>query len=534
MTLSPDGRRIAFIARDEAGKQMLWVRALDALTAQPLAGTEDASCPFWSPDSRFIGFFSSGKLRKIDANGGPPQALCDAASGRGGTWGKEGTILFTPSPSEVIYKVSSAGGAATPVTAFDEKNAESTHRYPEFLPDGIHFLYLVEGGTEIEGSEDGFLLYAGSTESKERKRVLATNASARYSNTGHVLFLRDRSLLAQRFDADALATEGEAVPVAENLARTNRWETPFSVSGDGLLAYQAGAASETSQFVWMDREGRDLATVGKPADYRNVALSHDGRRVATSILDPKTQKSDVWVLDLERGSAMRLTFDPEDDTAPQWSADDRTLYFTSMRQGHGDIFRKASAGTGTDELVFADPEPNFLYGLSGDGRTGVVMTNSGRNGWDISTLDLTTGTARAFLATPFGELAPALSADGRWLAYFSNESGQNEVYVQSLLGDGGKWQISTSGGTRPRWARGDGEIVFQTLDDKLMVVDVQRTPEFRASVPRLLIDPKIRQLNGMQYAVAADGTRILVNRPVDQAVSPPVTLVQNWTVALGE
>jgi Tol biopolymer transport system component len=536
MVLSPDGLRIAFVARSEDGKQMLWVRALDALTAQPLAGTEDALSPFWSPDSRFIAFFSSGKLRKIDANGGPPQALCDAASGRGGAWSEGGTILFAPTPTDALYKVSAAGGASVAVTELAVKDAETSHRFPAFLPDGVHFLFLVEARPETEGSQDGFTLYAGSVESKERNRVIATNSSARYAKSGHLLFLRDRTLLAQRFDPKNLTVVGDAVPVAENLTRTLRYETIFSVSDNGFLAFQAGSASDLSHLVWMDREGRDVETVGKPADYRSIALSHDGKRVAASVIDPKTQKTDIWVLDLERGTSMRLTFDPADDNSPIWSVDDKKVYFTSMRQGRGDIFQKSSAGTGTDEVVLADPEMSYLFSLTADGRTGAVITNNGakKTGWDISILDVATGKTRVFLETPFNELTPALSSDGRWLAYFSNESGQNEVYVQSLEGDGGKWQISTTGGTRPRWSRDNDEIVFQSPDDKLMVVDVKLQPVFTASVPRPLFDPKIRQLSGMQYALAPDGKRILVNRPIEQAVVTPVTLVQNWTQGLGK
>jgi len=535
MVLSPDGLRIAFVARGDDGKQMLWVRALDALTAQPLAGTEDASSPFWSPDSRFIGFFSAGKLRKIDANGGPPQALCDAASGRGGSWSESGTIVFTPTQTEVIYKVSAAGGASTAVTEFDAKDGETSHRFPEFLPDGVHFLYLVEGRLETEGSQDGFTLYVGSTGSKERKRVIATNSSARYAKSGHLLFLRDRTLLAQRFDVGKLELVGEAVPVAENMTRTFRYETMFSVSNSGLLAFQSGSASELSQLIWVDRDGRDLETVGKPADYRGIVVSPDGKRVATTVIDPKSQKSDIWVLDLERGTSMRLTFDPADDNGPIWSVDDRKVYFTSMRSGRGDIYQKSSSGTGADELVVADPDVSYLGSVTADGATGALMTNNGarKTGWDISILDFATGKTRAFLETPFNEMVPSLSADGRFVAYFSNESGQNEIYVQSVAGDGGKWQISTAGGSRARWSRDNDQLVFQSPDDKLMVVDVKTKPTFTASVPRLLCDPKMRQMNGMQYALAPDGKRILVNRPVEQPIVTPVTLVQNWTQGLG-
>ena len=366
--------------------------------------------------------------------------------------------------------------------------------------------------------------------------LVATNASARYAKSGHVLFLRDRSLLAQEFDAGKLQLVGEAVPVAENMTRTVRWETMFSVSDSGNLAFQAGTASELSQPFWLDRDGRELGTVGKPADYRSLALSHDGKRVAAQINDPKNQKSDIWALDLERGTTTRLTFDPADDYWPIWSMDDRHIYFTSNRQGRGDVFRKSSSGTGTDEVALADEFQSIIVSLSADGGTGAIMTNNQakKTGWDIGILDIATGESRVFLETPFAEVTPAISPDAKWLAYASNESGQSEVYVQSLGNDGGKWQISTDGGNRPRWSRGGSEIVFLSPDDKLMAVEVKTQPTFTASVPRLLCDPKLRQGIGMHYDFSADGSRLLVNRSVEQAVVTPVTLVQNWTQGLGK
>jgi serine/threonine protein kinase/dipeptidyl aminopeptidase/acylaminoacyl peptidase len=536
MVLSPDGRRIAFVPQTEDGKRMLWVRSLDALTAQPLAGTEDANFPFWSPDGRFLAFFSGGKLRKIDAGGGPPQALCDAFSGRGGTWSREGTILFTPTATEALYRVPAAGGTPVQVTWLDDKREEVSHRFPEVLPDGKHFLFLVEAAEKPDDSESGFALWIGALDSKERTRLLKTDASARYSSSGHVLFLRDRTLLAQQFDAGSRTLQGEPVPVAENLTRTPRWETTFSVSGTGLLAFQAGAAQELSQLVVLDREGRQLGTVGKPADYRDVAWSHDRRRAAVTLLDPTTQKTDIWVLDAERGGVTRLTFHAEDDFSPIWSLDDRFVYFCSRRQGKGDVFRKSSAGTGIDEPVLADSNWSILASAPGEGGRTTVQTQNhvARTGWDISFLDLASGKTTAFLQTPFQEQGPRLSRDGRWLLYQSDESGRSEIYVQRLDGDGGKWAISTDGGNRARWTRGDREIVFLSPDAKLMAVDVGLDPEFSASPPRVVMDPGIRQIVGMQYDIAGDGSRLLVNRSVDEAAVTPVTLVQNWTQALGE
>ena len=301
-----------------------------------------------------------GKLRKIDANGGPPQVLCPAASGRGGAWTRDGTILFTPSTTDPIFRVPAAGGTAVAVTTLDTTGGETSHRFPEILPDGDRFLFLVEAVEKPDDPTSGFALWVGSLASKERTRLLATNSSARYSKTGHLLFLRDRTLVAQRFDATSMRLEGEAVPVAEGLARTIRWETMFSLSDTGLLAFQSRSGGDVSRLVVLDRDGRELGTVGKPADYRDLALSHDGRRVAVAVPDATTQKSDIWLLDRERGTSTRLTFDPEEDNSPVWSPDDRYVYFFSRRQGGGDVFRKLSSGIGADELVFADAEMTML------------------------------------------------------------------------------------------------------------------------------------------------------------------------------
>ncbi len=533
MVLSPDGRRIAFVARTGDGGTMLWVRSLDALSAQPLAGTENAAFPFWSPDSRFLGFFSGGKLRKIDANGGPPQVLCPAASGRGGAWTRDGTILFTPTATDPIFRVPAAGGTAVAVTTLDAKSGETSHRFPEILPDGSHFLFLIEAVEKPDDPGSGFALWIGSLASKERTRLLTTSSSARYSKSGHILFLKDRTLVAQRFDATSRRLEGEAIPVAEGLSRTIRWETTFSLSETGLLVFQARSGGDVSRLVLLDRDGRELGTVGKPADYRDPALSHDGRRVAVAVLDAATQKSDVWILDRERGTSTRLTFDPEDDFFPIWSPDDRHVYFNSRRQGGGDVFRKLSSGIGADEIVFADPELSLLRNLNGDGTTGSLMTRavSTKTGWDIHLLSLADKKTTVLLQTPFAEGNPMLSRDGKWMVYQSDESGRNEVYVRRLDGEGGKWQISTDGGTRPRWSRGEKEIVFQTPDYGLLTVDVELEPTFSASVPRPFMTPGLRQIQGYQYDVSRDGTLVLVNRAVVQE-NAPVTLVQNWTEAL--
>lgn len=535
LVLSPDGRRAAFVATPEGGRPMLFVQSLDALSAQPLAGTEGAAFPFWSPDSRFIGFFASGKLRRIEANGGPSQTIADASAGgggRGGTWNRSGIIVFTPGTGEALYRVPAAGGTPIAVTELDTKLGETSHRFPEFLSDGERFLYFAEARA-IPGASNDYAIKVGSLGSKSGAQVLRANSPVRYTK-GHLLFVRDRTLLAQPFDEDDLVLRGEAVPVGENVVGSTRYVAMFSVSDTGLLAIQTGTAGESSTLVWMDRAGADLQTVGKPADYRQIALSHDNLRVAATVADPQTNTNDVWILDIERGTATRLTFDPQDDFAPIWSPDDRHVYFTSARQGRGDVFVKSSSGTGVEKLVVADPEWSMLTSISADGKIGALTTNNiGRKtGWDVWLHDFATGKGRVLLETPFLELSPQLSRDGRWLVYHSNESGRNEVFVLSLEDDGGKWQISTDGGSRPLWSRGDSEIIFLGLDGQLIVVDVTLSPRFHAGSPRALMNPRLRSLPGMLWAVSTDGQRILVNRETEAREASPYSLVQNWTEGL--
>ncbi|MCM2314463.1 MAG: hypothetical protein NDJ92_04830, partial [Thermoanaerobaculia bacterium] len=416
-----------------------------------------------------------------------------------------------------------------------EKTAQTSHRFPSFLPDGQHFIFLTDSKPETPGTDGGLAIFAGSIDSKETKLVVATNASARYAPSGQLLFLRDRTLVAQPFDVKKLSLTGEAVPVAENVVRTPRWEAIFSISDDGMLALQEGEGTELSQLVWTDRDGRELGTSGKPADIRTFKLSNDQKRVATTILDPQSQKSDVWVFDLARGTSTRLTFDPADDAGPAWSADDKHVYFTSARQGRGDIFRKASAGTGAEELVAKDANFKLISSMSSDGTRAVIQAVvAGKNGWDVSLLSLSDGKISEFLQTPFNEAYPAFSPDGRLLAYMSAESGRGEIYVQSLGEDGGKWQISTDGGYGPRWLKGGKELVFMSLDDKAMSVDIQFEPEFSASVPRMLFETKARAITGIMWDATPDGNRFLINRPIDVKGVVPVTIVQNWPAALGK
>ncbi len=541
MALSPDGMRLAFVAATPEGKNLLWVRPLSGISSQPLAGTENASYPFWSPDSRFLGFFASGKLKKIDAAGGPPQTLCDAQTGRGGTWSREGIIVFSPSVRGPLFRVSAAGGASGPLAPLDTPAREFSQRFPFFLPDGRHFLYLSQF-VPSAGEKFSDVIYAGSLDSKERKALVRVRSNAVFAplrpglSKGHLLFARERTVVAQPFDAKSLRLTGEEVPVGESVAfYFNFGFAAFTASGSGLFAYQSGGAGGLSHLVWFDRTGKELETVGAPGDYYHPRLSNDGRRVAVDVGDPQTGRSDIWIMDLQRRTSTRLTFGPSDSTYPMWLAEDSRLLFSSNRQGGNDIFTKSSSGTGNEEPLLLDAATvKIPTGATPDGRLLAFQSIGAttQSGWDLWTMSFADRKPAAFLATPALEVAPSISPDGRWIAYVSDESGTQEVYVQPFPASGGKWQISTAGGSQPVWSRDGKELFYVGPDNKLIAVAVKTSPGFEAATPQVLFEMRLKAVLGRRYDVSADGKRVLVNATLGEVKSTPITLVQNWAAEL--
>ncbi|MBI3666800.1 MAG: serine/threonine-protein kinase, partial [Acidobacteria bacterium] len=531
IAVSPDGRRLAFTATDAFGKTQLWVRPLDSLSAQPLPGTEGASYPFWSPDSRFLGFFAAGKLKKIEASGGPPQTLCNAPVPRGGAWGSDGVIVFAPSFTP-LFRVSAAGGEPQPVTSLDASRSEVAHRWPQFLPDGKHFLFLAFGSPENTG------IYLASLDSKDRTRLLGENSSAAYAS-GYLLFLRERTLLAQPFDAARLQMIGEAVPVDEPVQIDSLLRARFSVSRSGVLVYDS-IVGGSRRLLWFDRAGKQLSSVGDPGDYLNLNLSPDDQRVAANRRDSQTGTVDIWLFELSRGVTSRFTFGPGIAGGPVWSPDGSRIAFSSTRDGPWNLYEKLSNG-GSDEPLLKSSNNKFAMGWSPDGRFllyALYAEQDPKTNSDLWILPLEGGGKPfPFLRSAFNESQGQFSPDGRWIAYTSNESGKSEIYVRPFsgaeAGAGAKAQISSNGGTGPRWRRDGKELFYVAPDNKLMAVVVKAgAGAFQAGgVPQPLFKTRAADFNFL-YAVAADGRRFLVISQAEQAASAPATVVLNWNAGL--
>jgi serine/threonine protein kinase len=531
LSLSPDGRRLAFIALDANGQNIVYVRPLDGLAAKPLAGTEGTQTLFWSPDSRDLGFIAGNKLKKIDAAGsGPALVLCEALSAAPGSWNRDDVILFTPRGDSPLFRVSSAGGAPSAVTSLDAKAGETAHVYPFFLPDGRHFLYLAQASGGVPHG-----VYIGSLDSTGRTRLFESGSNVEYAQ-GALLFLRGTTLMGQSFDASRGTLTGEAIPLADQIQvsevsaflRTGS----FSVSETGALVYQADAAGG-SDLVWFDRTGHELGRLGDRAKYLDVSLSPNSMLAAVSVMEPGTATRDVWIYDVVRGLRNRLTFDPEDDLDAKWSADGSRVAYASRRKGHLDLYAKTASGVESEELLWADDLDKYPQGWSPDGRFLLYVTIGGPTGSDLWVLPLSGRERKPFrlLQTRFNNGTAQFSPDGDWVVYRSNETGQFEVYVAPFPGPGGKWQISRTGGTLPRWRQDGKEIEYVAPGNTLMAAPVTMNGR------RVEVGPVIKlfQVHPVTpryfYDVSSDGQRFLVNSSSERAATP-ITLITNWTVAL--
>jgi len=530
--LAPDGTRLAFTARDEKGKVMLYVRPLNSAAARPLPGTDDAMYPFWSADSRQIGFFAGSKLRRVDAEGGPPQTICDASNGRGGAWSRDGVILFTPTTSTFLMRVPASGGTPEPASQLDRSRAENSHRWPFFLPDGKHFLYWVRTSQGVQGNA----VNVGELGSLQGQEIMKSETLAEYAS-GHLLFMREATLMARPFNPRTLQVTGEAVPIAEHIAINGGVTRPvFSASENGNMVYESGETAGTWNLQWMARDGKLLGAVAEPDHYFYPALSPDGTRLAVDLFNGTQGTQAIWIFDLARGTKTRLTFGLTSQVAPAWSPDGKTIFYHSAAQGGIHLYSKAADGSGADQGLTSTKDAEEAFPTaSPDGRYLVYSRRSpSQPGTDLWALPLFGDrTPIPIVQTGFTKTGPAVSPDGKWLAYITNESGRNEVYITPFPGGGAKWQVSTNGGSAAHWRRDGRELFFLDSADKIVAVDVNLSGAApQLGVPRALFQASAIQRQNGPFGVTADGKKFLVNVGNLKEGSDPLTLVLNWPAEL--
>jgi Tol biopolymer transport system component len=528
ITISPDGSSVAFGAGNK-----LWVQSLRTGASTPLASTDGAQFPFWSPDGRSIGFFAGGKLKSVEASGGPVQVIADAPTPRGGTWGKSGVIVFTADFRGGLSRVNAAGGPTTPLTKIDLKR-HTTHRWPSFLPDGKHVLYLAASHVNPRSEESG--IYVASLDGGEPRRVMPSYGSAQYV-PGFLLSVRDANLMAAPFDAGRLALTGESVRVASDVNFDyGTWRGVFTVSQNGVLVYQAARESAGGQLTWIDMSGRTLAAIGERSEAYALRLSPDNRRASLVLGDPN---NDIWVYELDRGVRTRLTTGAQVIVAPCWSRDGSEILFVT-----GQSLQKLDVeyvmgtlpanGAGQRKVIYKSPVRIEPTDWSPDGR--FVLIDKGTIGAsDIWVVPLATpDKAFPLVESPFLDGNGQFSPDGRWVAYMSQQSGRLEVYVTSFAEAGARWQVSANSGTQPRWSADGQTLYFVSLSAQLMAASVDGNgPQFVVKDVKplfpvnLFVGPRI----SCGYDIAADGKRILINS-AGEAEAPRVVLIANWQAEL--
>jgi serine/threonine protein kinase len=544
IALSPNGQLLAFDTIDSSNKLRLWLRRLDSLTAQPLAGADGALHPFWSPDSRFLGYwsFNDRALKKIDlgASSGPapPQTLCSAEQG-GATWSRDGVILFGSTRGHPLRRVNAAGGPATAVTSLDRSRQESMHLWPWFLPDGRHFLYTVDS---LQRENSG--IYVGALDSHDRKQLLRDRSNAEYVSTpegGFLLFVRSRTLMAQPFDAANMRLMGEPRPVAEQLNYTSLWaQGGYTVSNNGMLALFLGGWQ--NQWTWFDRSGNRLGTVGELGQYGGrSSLSPDDKLLALDRIDSDSGKYDIWLIDLVRGISSRFTFGQNHDRNPVWSPDGKRIVFSSNREGVYDLYLKNADGGGKEELLLKSSLDKFATSWSPDGRFLLYVEQAPETLSDVWVLPLI-GDRKPipYLKTEFQETAGAFSPDGKWVAYSSTESGRFEVYVRRFEEASlrqaarvqGRWKISNDLGIFPQWRRDGRQLFYKGGVLNLMAAEIHADRTFEPGIPRSLFSIPFGDAGIVSnIAVTGDGQRFLILTPVELETTP-VTMIVNWTKLL--
>jgi serine/threonine protein kinase len=521
LALSPDGSRLAFVATSSDGRDLLWLRPLDSLEARSLEGTDGAAFPFWSPDGSQVAFFAQGKLKKVKASGGSPQTVCDVSNPRGGSWGSAGTIIFSANAGGEIRSVAENGGQAASLSHLATEPGV-TNRWPNFLPDGRHFLY------QAVGNASAILL--ASLDSKDTSRVGSCDGGAVYAPPGFLLYRSGDRLMAQRFDAARRLLTGEAFPVIDQIwfDGSATEATAISASHTGLLACQTGGAI-ASRLLLYDRSGRELQAIGPAGGYWEPTFSPDGRSLAVPKFNPEGIGAGIWTGEVESGRLVRLTSRGLVSATPLWSSDGRRIIYGTFPSG--EVYIRDASGAEEEKVFFKSSSFTPLDDWSRDGRLVFFEMFDWRTFHvDVWVRDLQSGQSRPVLQAKFTQGGARLSPDGHWLAYESQESGTSEIFVRSFPEARERRQISADGGTQPRW-RGDGlELFYISPDRKVMAVDVRTKPQFEAGAPRALFQTRILSLVEARnhYDVTPDGQRFVVNSRRQEDSALPITVVSGW------
>ena len=527
LAISPDAQKIVFVASAE-GVAHLWLRFLNSTSARPLAGTEHASLPFWSPDSTSVGFFSDSKLKRIDINSGVIRLLDRALVPAGGTWNKEGVIIHPMVPDSPLFTVTADGANSAPLTTLASR--QTGHRAPQFLPDGRHYIYYAMGSPEVRGT------YVGEIGGNTSRRLIESDTPAVYAATGHLLYVHQRTLFAQRFDPVRLELAGDPQPVAEEVTSGERANiAALSASAAGPIAYRTGSPGGKRLFVWFDRSGREIGTVGTGESFgpSYASVSPDGRRLALQRTD--AGNTDIWLLDLQRNTPVRFTSEPEAEIAPIWSPLGDRIVFSSRRTGVFDLRQQTITEKASEDLLQTE-QAMQATDWSHDGRFLLFRSLDPEWDWDIWVLPVSgEGNRKPFpvVRSKFEERDAQFSPDGKWIAYQSNESGRFEIYLQRFQDSGERMRISINGGVQPRWRRDGRELFYITLDGQLVAVPVtlsssSRALEAGAAVP--LFQARVGEVQDISlpdYIVSPDGQRFLLDTVVEEAAAP-IVVILNW------
>jgi serine/threonine protein kinase/Tol biopolymer transport system component len=527
VALSPDGHTLALVAYwDQTNKYMLWTHSLGGRGATPVPGTEDASQPFWSPDSRSIAFFSQGKLKKVDlSSGGSAQVLCDAPHGRGGAWNKDGTILFTPDFFNGLYRLSLAGGAPVQVTKPDATRFEASHRWPVFLPDGRHFLYLA---ANFSGHFESNEIFLGSLDSSEKRPIVSASSNFAYADPGYLLYMRDTALVAQRFDSRKYVLSGEPRTMSDEVQYFPQTDLAlFGVAGKQALVTQTGRGADKSQLTWFNRNGVKTGAVGIPGGFANPSISADGRRLAFEQTDSDGRHIDIWIHELATSGTTRFTFGPGLNEIPVWSADGKRIAWGSSRKLNFTAYEKNADGSGSDrEIADLGGQTEGVWDWSRDDR--YILARKDNELWYLALPDRQ---AKPYLQPKWILRNAQFSPDAKWVAYSSNETGNWEVYVSPFPNGTSKWQVSRGGG-EPRWRRDGKELFYLSGEGKMMAVPVRLGTGFEAGSPLVLFQTHLRQPISAQdvfsYDVSSDGQKFLINTKVDEPNAAPLSIILNW------